>query len=294
MFILLGCIQKQLNEGKKLYVAFVDFKKAFNMVNRDTLFMKLIKSGLHGKVNNVLRSLYNQTKARAKINGVLYDWIEDQVGMNQGGPNSPNLFRKFLADLRDYLDCNYGVVLNSETILLHLLWADDLVLLCDTEKGLQRQLNGLFMFCKDCHMIVNETKTKVVLYGNITPEDVKLSFNGKLLEIVSQYKYLGILFNSIKHVRGNVFREACESIGTKATRAMFKIKKDMKCVGTTPPSVTLKLFDSLVLPILEYGSEIVFCGKEIVPLERIHVKQLKYMFGVYNNASHLAIYGETG
>jgi hypothetical protein len=88
MFILLGCIQKQLSEGKKLYVAFVDFKKAFNMVNRDILFMKLIKSGLHGKVINVLRSLYNQTKARAKINGVLYDWIEDQVGMNQGGLNS--------------------------------------------------------------------------------------------------------------------------------------------------------------------------------------------------------------
>ena len=90
-------------------------------------------------------------------------------------------------------------------------------------------------------MIVNETKTKVVLYGNITSENVKLFFNGKFLETVNQYKYLGILFNSIKHVRGNVFREACKTIGTKATRAMFKIKKDMKCVGMTPPSVTLKL-----------------------------------------------------
>ena len=49
------------------------------MVNRDILFMKLIKSDLHGKVIKVLRILYSQTKARATINGVLYDWIGDEI-----------------------------------------------------------------------------------------------------------------------------------------------------------------------------------------------------------------------
>jgi hypothetical protein len=294
MFILLGCIQKQLLTGNKLYVAFVDFKKAFNMVNRDILFMKLIKSGLHGKVVKVLRSMYKQTKARAKINGVLYNWIHDYVGMNQGGPNSPHLFRKFLSDLGDYLEISNGIVLNDNTILVHLLWADDLVLLSDTESGLQRQLNGLFNFCKDCHMIVNETKTKIVLYGRVNQEDVNLTFNGKKLEIVDKYKYLGMLFNSTKCARSSVFKEACVHIGVKATRAMFKVTKDMHSVGNTPPIVTLKLFNSLVMPILEYGSEVLYCGKEIIPLEKVHLKQLKMMLGVNNNTSHLAIYGETG
>ena len=88
MFLSLGLIQKQLCQGKRLFIAFIDFKKAFNVVNRDLLFWKIIKSGLKGKLINILRSIYKQSHARAKINGVLYDWIEDEGGIHQGRPSS--------------------------------------------------------------------------------------------------------------------------------------------------------------------------------------------------------------
>ena len=60
MFILLGCIQKQLCQGKKLYVSYVDFKNAFNFVNRNILFMKLIQSGLNGKAIHLLNDMYKK------------------------------------------------------------------------------------------------------------------------------------------------------------------------------------------------------------------------------------------
>ena len=109
MFILLGCIQKQLCLGKNLYVAYVDFRKAFNFVKRSLLFTKIVKSGLHGNAIKLLINMYNKARAKVKINGVLYQWIKDYIGMNQGGPVSPNLFRKFLADLIDFLklECGY-------------------------------------------------------------------------------------------------------------------------------------------------------------------------------------------
>ena len=48
----------------------------------------------------------------------------------------------------------------GETIVFHLLWADDLISLSDTVTGLQKQLNGVIKFCSHNRMIVNGFKTK--------------------------------------------------------------------------------------------------------------------------------------
>lgn len=45
MFILRGLVEKQLALGKKIFVCFVDFSKAFDLINRHILFYKLIKMG---------------------------------------------------------------------------------------------------------------------------------------------------------------------------------------------------------------------------------------------------------
>ena len=45
IFILNGIIERQLILGQPLLVCFVDFSKAFDLINRNILFYKLIKSG---------------------------------------------------------------------------------------------------------------------------------------------------------------------------------------------------------------------------------------------------------
>ena len=85
------------------------------------------------------------------------------------------LFRKYLKDLDDYLKKTAGVYIN-ETILAHLLWADDLILFSDTEKGIQKQLDGLKEVCEINRMIVNETKTKVMTFGK--KNNCNVYFNG--------------------------------------------------------------------------------------------------------------------
>ena len=70
------------------------------------------------------------------MNSVLYDWIYDLIGMNQGGPISPNLI--------EFLNAECGITLSAETVLLHLLWVDDLILVADSLEALQKQLDGLY------------------------------------------------------------------------------------------------------------------------------------------------------
>jgi hypothetical protein len=293
MLILLGCIQKQLLLGKCLYVAFVDFRKAFNYINRKILFYKIIKSGKLGRTINLLRNMFNKTRARVKINGSFYDWITDLCGTNQGGPVSPNMFRVMLSDLKEFFHAKHGIVISEIEILTHILWADDLVITCECEQGLQEQLNGLSLFCSKFQMIVNEDKTKVVIFGQRTGNE-KFSFNGKTIDIVEKYKYLGSIFNTIFRSSGNPCREMPTYLAEKALKASFATLKKVSSAGFITPQIGLHLFDTCVLPILEYGTEIWGNGKLNDKIERIQLRYLKMILGVKDSTCTVAVYGELG
>eukprot|EP00745_Piridium_sociabile_P040774 TRINITY_DN79113_c0_g1_i3.p1 TRINITY_DN79113_c0_g1~~TRINITY_DN79113_c0_g1_i3.p1 ORF type:complete len:147 (-),score=2.11 TRINITY_DN79113_c0_g1_i3:18-458(-) len=48
MFTLLAIVQKQFSYNRKLYVAFIDFEKAFDSINRNLLWPISIKNGING------------------------------------------------------------------------------------------------------------------------------------------------------------------------------------------------------------------------------------------------------
>ena len=56
------------------------------------------------------------------------------------------------------------------------------MLLFDGAKGLQKQLDGLLQFCEKNFIIVNETKTKVMIFRE--RKDDTLYFKGKTIETV--------------------------------------------------------------------------------------------------------------
>ena len=133
IFILQGLIERQLILGKSLYICMVDFSKAFDLVNRNILFFKLIRAGFHGKVIDTLRSLYRKTVFRVKCKGLLSPPIRDSYGVNQGGNASPMLFRQYMADLGDYLLKENGICI----IYRHesLYYAMKCMLLCENNSN---------------------------------------------------------------------------------------------------------------------------------------------------------------
>ena len=84
IFILQTLMQRQLIKGEKLYVCFIDFSKAFDLVNRHIIFYKLFKSGIYGCVVDTVRSLYEKTCFRLKFRGKLSPRVHDTLGVNQG------------------------------------------------------------------------------------------------------------------------------------------------------------------------------------------------------------------
>ena len=126
VFILNSLIQRQIIKGENLIVCFVDFSRAFDLINRHILFYKLIKAGLHGRIVDTMRSLYAKTQFRLKRNGSLNPLLATSTGVNQGENASSCLLSRYRADIGDYLSTSVAVCFEEE-ILLHVLCASGLL-----------------------------------------------------------------------------------------------------------------------------------------------------------------------
>ena len=293
VFILNGLIQKQMAMRKPLYVCFVDFSMAFDLVNRHILFYKLLRQGWSGRVIDTMKNFYAKTYFRVKINGRVSPSIPNHIGVNQGGNVSGLLFRKYMADLDEYLHREVGIYI-GDTIFAHLLWADDLILVTDSAKGLQKQLDGLFNFCSDNMMIVNETKTKVMVYGSAS-RDVVVKFNDKVLNVVDQYKYLGNVMKSVKTCNEDVFGENFQYLCNKARKAIFVMFKRLKNLGILPVKIMIYLFQSLIRPILVYGSDVWGVNSNATKaMDKVFLWYARTILKVKSNTCNVITLGECG
>ena len=293
IFILQGLIQRQLSLGQSLIVIFVDFTKAFDLVNRNILFYKLMENGFSGRVIDTLRNLYSKTHFRVKHKGEISSPIKENVGVNQGGNCSPMLFRTYLADLNNYLSTYTGICVNEE-IMIHRLWADDLFTVASSVSNAQKQMDGLLSFCKSNQTIVNELKTKVMMFGN-TKEELRIKFNGTLIEHVDRYKCLGNVFNTTRTPGGDMFKQNYEYLCDRARGAIFSLLKRTRNVTPLPPQCMFYLFQSLIEPILLYGSDVwglsTCAGNK---LDSVMLSFIRYVLHVKSTTSNVISVGETG
>ena len=67
VFVLKNLIDLYLNKRKRLYCAFVDYRKAFDTVNRTFLWLKLLSNNIDGNIFTVIFNLYNEAKSLLRI-----------------------------------------------------------------------------------------------------------------------------------------------------------------------------------------------------------------------------------
>ena len=94
---------------------------------------------------------------------------------------------KHMCGIEWYLSSFHGVCINGEMVV-HLLWAGDLLLLSDTFHGLQTQLEALGQFIRKKHMPVNDMKVKFMIA--VKPEISKLLCNSVDMAEVNGNQYL--------------------------------------------------------------------------------------------------------
>ena len=301
IIVLRTLIEKYQSLNCKLYACFFDFEKAFDSVIHNIMFYKLCSANISGLFYSVLKSMYSDKYILIKVGDSLSEQVAQNIGLRQGDNLSPYLFKLFLNNLPSCFDASDDQVILENVSFNCLMYADDLVLLSTTEKGLQSCLNKLSIFCDANGLTVNLKKTNIIIFSKSGRKSkTKFLFNNVEIKEVQLYKYLGILFSS-----SGTFSYCQNDLYKRGLKANFKIGK---CFGDLHQNVdtVLHLFDHTVKPVLLYGSEIwgtintasakvkkdsfsLFNTMFDMPCEKLHIRFLKYLLAVNRKTTNAAV-----
>ena len=157
----------------------------------------------------------------------------------------------------------------------------------------QKQLDGVAKFSAKNKAIANTIKTKFTVFGNI--KNVKLYLNGKAIEEVPSYKYLGNMFSSVGNSQGDPFSANYQYLYDKAQKNIFSLFSKTKDISPLSPKLRIYLFDSLIRPVLTYGSGVWGTQKKgRDKMDKLHLWYIRIVLGVKYNSNILATLGECG
>ena len=210
--------------------------------------------------------MYTNTTNIVKVNELLTDDFSSAQGVKQGDNLSPTGFNIFINELLRKLECRKeGVRIRNEVINC-LAYADDIVLICESEQDLQTLLNVVNDWCKKWSVTVNTSKTKIIHFRKRGHERTSypLELNNTALEVVTKYKYLGTWMTEHFDCTKNV-----NMLSAAGSRALWSV------IGKTKDNYDLsfgsftKLIEACVLPIIDYGSEVWCQGTDCRKIDQV-------------------------
>ena len=292
--------------NKTLYCAFIDYRKAFDSVDRLALWHKLLSNCIDGKMFKIIHNMYANAKSCVRQGVELSDSFYSNVGVRQGENLSPVLFSLFLNDLVEFISHAYDglsniynaahIFLDTDELSVYLklymlLYADDTVILAESQNELQAALNAMYLYCKTWKLEVNASKTKIVIFrkknSNVNNINVVFTFNGEVLDIVDDFIYLGTVFMS-----NGSFCKNKSKLVNQGRKAMYSILRKSRKLNL-PIDIQLELFDTMVVPVLLYGCEVWgFNNNDI--FESFCVQFYKQILGLKKSTPNCILYGELG
>lgn len=245
-----------------MHVAFIDFSKAYDRIDRDLMWRVLEGMGVHGAALTALRRMYTRVRMEVRVGSETGGAFEAGVGVKQGCPLSPLLFGIFIDRLEPFLAARCGGegAQLAGALLRCLLYADDVALLATSAAGLQRLLDALHAFCTANGMIVNSDKSKVVVFnsqGARRPGPATYKCGDLSLERVPRYQYLGLWFEDDSTPPGKrPLRGALSHALGKARTAMNTLLARATAIKLHNSHALGHLFDALVRSVACAGSEV--------------------------------------
>lgn len=225
------------SQDTSVYACFLDLSRAFDLVNYDILWAKLSDAQVPNHVVNLLRYWYENQINNVKWGDTTSSDYRLECGVRQGGLTSPDLFNLYVNDLigelrRARTGCHLGNVCVN-----NLSYADDMVLLSPSIKGLRKLLLICEQYAIDHGLKYNVAKTEMMVFrSGRGPEKVhEVHMNGSTIQMVKQFKYLGhLLTESMKDdndiererralaVRGNMLARRFANCNPDVKNTLFK------------------------------------------------------------------------
>ena len=246
IFLLQTIIEKFVKKQKrKLYAVFIDFKKAYDTVDRSKLFRRLQSMGINGIFFKNIKAMYEKISYKIKLKDGHLDPINSNLGLKQGCPLSPMLFNLYIDDVKDVFDEECDPVTITDTKISHFLYADDLVLVSLTPEGLQRSLDKVSAYSKTKTLTISIKKSKSMVFNN-GGRMIKTKFriDDETLEPIKSFCYLGFDI-----VPSGVVTRAMNTLCDKAKKVFHPLMSAIAKFDL-PAKLAIKLFHTYISPYI--------------------------------------------
>jgi len=121
-------IEKTKEYCLDMCLGFVDYEKAFDSLDHQSLLDALQKQIDDEKYIRIIKAIYKDPSAKIHLENTATNSFKILKGVRQGDPISPKLFTAAMEDVFRNLDWqSKGIVINGE-YLNHLRFADDILL----------------------------------------------------------------------------------------------------------------------------------------------------------------------
>ncbi|MHB9337741.1 RNA-directed DNA polymerase, partial [Fusobacterium pseudoperiodonticum] len=248
IFTLRQIFEKAWEYTKEVYACFVDLEKAYDLVPRNKLWGVLEEYEINGQLLAAIKSLYKCPKVCVRVNGIKSRSFTVGVGLRQGCVLSPLLFIIYMNWIDMRSRGGVGVEVGNCRVS-HLLFADDMVLLCSSKNHLQHALDRFATECCNAGMKISTAKSETFVLSR-NPAQCTLHVSGATLKQVERFKSLGITFTS----DGKSDGELDARIGG-AGAVLHQLRRSVVIKRELGVKAKLAIFNSVFIPILTYGHE---------------------------------------
>ena len=261
-----------------LYVTFVDFQKAYDIVNRQLLFQRLDQAGCGTKFLNAIMASMQKSKG-----AIGQSSFEITSGVRQGGCTSCSLFTFFIDPIIDSvaLDGPDGWLQNLHTLLL----MDDTVIFSTSREKMISKLIHVKNCTDELRMIIHPNKSQY-LTVNIN-DNTPISIDNLIIHPTSEYVYLGTPISNkecAKQVQSHISRKN----GHIAKFNSFLMKNN-----DAPFSVKKVVWDSAINGSILYSCE-TWLTNDLLAAQRPYMNSLKQMLGVRQSTCNELVLIESG
>lgn len=151
----------------RAYVAFFDFKAAFDSVDRELMIEKPKRVGIEGRMLKMIETIYQRTNARVRVGVGNTEDFETNIRVRQWCALSAILFYIFLDEIdKEWEEMKISGI-HVRNLRIHALkYADDVAVVSDDPYELRKMMKGLEKFPEENKLMVKTKKIKIMVVAD--------------------------------------------------------------------------------------------------------------------------------